>query len=472
VAIVLIRGAGIWKGDATRNARADLRLSAGHIDAIGELEPRPRELVIEANGGALFPGLHDHHIHLAALAAKQASVICGPPQVSDESELAARLSTQPGSGWIRGILYHQSVMGLPDARALDRLVAHRPLRIQHRSGRMWLLNSAALDALLALAPAPPGLIRDAGGFTGHLFDEDDWMRATLASRPPGFAEVSTSLSRFGITGLTEMSPRNEAGMAAHFAAEMTSGALRQRVVLAGARALSDVDEGPWRLGPAKLHLHEAALPDFDAATRFIRQAHGRERPVAVHCTTEVELVFALAALEVAGVFPGDRIEHAGIAANDLTDRIAHLGLAVVSQPHFIAERGDAYLRDVEPRHHADLYRLSSFARVGIALAAGSDAPFGGADPWAAMRAAVSRRTADGKVIGGGEALSPEDALGLFLAAPQDLARQRRIVPGEPADLCLLAVSWQIARSRLSAGDVRATIIGGEIVHESVDQPPL
>jgi predicted amidohydrolase YtcJ len=257
---------------------------------------------------------------------------------------------------------------------------------------------------------------------------------------------------------------------------MTSAALRQRVVLAGALSLSDLAAGPWLLGPAKLHLHEAALPDFDAATQFIVAAHCRERPVAIHCTTEVELVFALAALEAAGAIAGaqagSRIEHAGIAADDHLACIAQLSLAVVSQPHFIAERGDAYLRDVEPRHHADLYRLASFARAGVALAAGSDAPFGGADPWAAMRAAVTRRTADGQIIGADEALSPEAAVALFLAEPRQLSRQRRIVPGEPADLCLLTVPWQIARTRLSADDLRATIIAGEIVHNRVDQPPL
>lgn len=469
---MLIRDAEIWQGGSSPGIRADVRLAAGCIQAIGQLAPRPGEAVIAANGGVLLPGLHDHHIHLPALAAKQASVICGPPEIMDEAALATRLAASTGSGWIRGILYHESVMGLPDARALDRLVPDRPLRIQHRSGRMWLFNSAGLDALLELAPAPPGLIRSAGSHTGHLFDDDDWLRKTLGSRPPGFADVSANLARFGVTGLTEMSPRNEAVMAAHFAGEMTDGALRQRVLLAGAMSLSDVPAGPWQLGPAKLHLHEAALPDFDDTIAFIAAAHRGDRPIAVHCTTEVELVFTLAALEAAGSQPGDRIEHAGIAADDHVARIAALGLAVVSQPHFIAERGDTYLRDVEPRHHAELYRLGGFARAGIALAAGSDAPFGGADPWAAMRAAVTRSTADGQIIGCEEALSAEDALALFLAAPQDLTRQRQIAPGEPADLCLLCVSWRTARTRLSAADVRATIIDGTILYDGVDQPPV
>jgi predicted amidohydrolase YtcJ len=463
---VLIRDAEIWQ-----KGRADLRCAAGRIIAIGQLTPQNGETVIEANGGALLPGLHDHHIHLAALAVKSTSVICGPPEIRDEVAFAVRLANVGASGWIRGILYHESVMGLPGARTLDRLVAARPLRIQHRGGRLWLLNSAALDALLALAPAPVGLVRDASGYTGHLFDEDDWLRATLAAEPPDFGNVSGDLARFGITGITEMSPRNDAGMAAHFAAQMTSGALQQNVLLAGALSLSGAPAGPWRLGAAKLHLHEPSLPDFDQAAAFMTVAHRQNRPVAIHCTTEVELVFTLAALETTGSIAGDRIEHAGIAGDDHIARIAALGLAVVSQPHFIAERGDDYLRDVEPRHHGELYRLAAFARAGVPLAAGSDAPFGSADPWAAMRAAISRATPSGRIIGPDEALSPEAALALFLADPEDLTRQRRMAPGEPGDLCLLSLPWQEARTRLLAEDVRAIVIGGKLVHQRVDQPP-
>ena len=37
--------------------------------------------------------------------------------------------------------------------------------------------------------------------------------------------------------------------------------------------------------------------------------------------------------------------------------------------------------------------------AGIGLAAGTDAPFGDADPWAAMQAAVTRRTRAGATIG-------------------------------------------------------------------------
>ncbi len=463
---MLIRNAEVWG-----RGIADVRLAGGVIAAIGALPPRPGEPTIEAHGGALLPGLHDHHIHLASLAARSASIVCGPPQVTGVADLARALDL-PGSGWLRGIGYHESVMGLPDASALDELVAARPIRIQHRSGRMWLLNSRGLAELLARTAPPPGLERVDGRFTGRLFDADDWLRAALSGTPPELAPISCELARLGVTGVTDMSPRNGEAEAAYFAREVASGGLAQRLVLAGSEQLSVIEPQGWALGPTKLHLHEAALPDFTVAAGMIRRSHRAARPIAVHCVSEVELVFTVALFEAAGTILGDRIEHASVASEALADRIAALGLRVCVQPHFIAERGDRYLADVEPRHHADLYRLSTLASRGITLAGGSDAPFGDPDPWAAMRAAVTRTTRCGAIVGADEALSAEAALDLFLRDPLDLALMRRIGPGLPADLCLLDRPWAQARERLCADDVLAVWASGRLIHQRVDQAPV
>lgn len=443
---------------------ADVRIEDGLIAEVAPSLPVQGQAIVEAEGAALLPGLHDHHIHLAALAAKRASVWCGPPKVTDAAQLREALN-RPGEGWIRAIGYHDSIMGLPTARELDALVPDRPLRMQHRSGRMWLLNSAALDILLQGDPPPPGLERQAGSHTGRLFDEDEWLRTALAAAPPPFGEVAQELARFGVTGVTDMSPRNDAGIAAHFAAEMARGTLPQQVVLAGSLALADA-AGPWALGPAKLHLHESALPDFDEAASFIAAAHGQKRGVAVHCVSEVELVFALATFRAGGTHPGDRIEHAAVASDELIGQIAELGLQVCVQPHFIAERGDDYLRDVEPRHHRELYRLQAFRDAGVLLAGGSDAPFGLPDPWAAMAAAVSRQTASGVTVEAREALSPEEALALYLADPLDLTCERKIAIGLPADLCLLDRPWSAARDDLSSERVQTTWISGDLVYQA------
>jgi len=465
---MLIRNAEIWK-----HGPGDLRIEEGRIVAIGRLVAIPGDYVVDAGGGALLPGLHDHHIHLAGLTARYSSVWCGPPQVTDRDDLIEALDHTSGSEWIRGIGYHDSVLGgLPTSSELDEIVADRPLRVQHRSGRMWLLNSLALEKLLSLAEPPPGLERQGTAYTGRLFDEDEWLRKALSSSPPDFASVSRQLASHGVTGITDMTPQNDQAMARHFADQMKSGSLMQRCILAGELDLADAAPGPWNLGPAKLHLHEAALPEFEGAINFISAAHKQDRGVAIHCVTEVELVFALAAFETAGVHPLDRIEHASVASLELIDRIATLGLTVCVQPHFVEERGDLYLAEVEARYQPDLYRLRSFIDAGIPLVGGSDAPFGGFDPWTAMAAATSRQTAGGERITPDEALTSQDALALYLADPQTPRTERRLETGAKADLCLLDRPWRDVREDPRSHHVASTIISGRIVFDRIDQPPI
>jgi predicted amidohydrolase YtcJ len=455
----------IRRAELDGGAITDVRIERGIITAIGQLGVHDHEPVLEASSGLLLPGLHDHHIHVAALAASLRSVRCGPPDVTDKETFAARLQI-PGHDWLRATGYHESVAGMLDASTLDRIVCNRPLRIQHRCGRMWFFNSAALDRLLAKGPAPVGLERDGHRYTGRLLDEDAWLQRTLGSEPPSFAQVGAMLASRGVTGLTEMSPANDSFMARHFRQETSNHSLPQRTVLAGRLNLSAADTSDRvLLGPAKLHLHEAALPTLDDATDFIRRAHEQGRGVAVHCATEVEILFTLAAFNDAGTIPGDRIEHASIAADTAIEDIAKAGIAVVSQPHFIRERGDRYLTDVDTEARPLLYRLRAFLDADVTLAGGSDAPFGNCDPWASMATAVSRRTASGASIGESEALTPEQALDLFLRDPKALNRRRSITVGAPADLCLLDRSWADARGALSSAYVRATFIDGRMIFD-------
>lgn len=451
----------------------DLRVTDGSIAALAtELPHMSGERIVDAGGGALLPGLHDHHIHLAATAVRDASISCGPPNVRNADELCAALM-RSGQGWLRGIGYDESVLGgLPNALALDRIVSDRPLRIQHRTGRMWLFNSAGLAELLARGKPPEGLERKNNAYTGRLFDEDAWLAATLGGDYPELSAISRELAAFGVTGVTDLSPRNDAQTIREISAQRVAGRLLQHCVVGGRLDCADAAPGSWHLGPLKLHLHEAALPDFDDTLALIRAAREQGRTIATHCVTEVELVFTLALLGEVGPIRGDRIEHASVVPEHLIDRIAGLGVQVCVQPHFVAERGDRYLRDVDPRSHSALYRLASLADAGIALAGGSDAPYGTTDPWAAMRAAVTRQTAAGALIGPDEAISAESALDLYLRDPLKLERSRRIAAGEPADLCLLSRPWSECRSRLLAEDVVATFVTGECIYQRVDEAPF
>ena len=439
----------------------DVRLQRGRVHEIrADLEPAPGESTIDAAGGVLLPGLHDHHVHLLSLAASRRSLRCGPDRVRDAAELAAALRAAPAcEGWIRGIGYHESVAGGLDRWRLDALLGDRAdtrVRIQHRSGSLWILGSAALASLdLPDEAFPPGAERD-GAVREHL----------PAEPGPDLAETSRWLAALGVSGVTDATPGNGTRELELFSTAMARGALRQRLYLMGGVDLVLPAASEIRPGPYKIHLDEPDLPDFDELVAELRRSHGARRPVAIHCVTRTELALACAAWKQAGSFPGDRVEHASVAPPDLVELVAELGLTIVTQPHFVFERGDAYLEDVEARDRAWLYRCAGWLDAGVALGAGTDAPFGAADPWRAMRAAVDRRTRGGRGLGAGESLSPERALELFTTHPEAPgAAPRRVEVGLEADLCLLERPWAQARERLSGDDVRATWVGGELVFD-------
>ncbi len=438
------------------------------VEVARELAPRPGEERLDAAGGALLPGLHDHHLHLLALAAAGRSVRCGPPEVRTREDLARALrAAQPRGGWIRGTGYHDGVAGPLDRRVLDALAPGAAVRVQHRSGALWVLSSAAVARLgLDRGADAPGVERDAAGrATGRLLRLDAWLRERLgAEAPPDLAPVGARLARLGATGVTDATAANGPAELAILEAAAASGALPQRLLVMGRPDLPQPSHPRVARGAVKLVLAEVELPGFEAFAEAIRGAHGAGRAAAVHCVTRTELAFAIGAFDAAGAEPGDRIEHAAVAPPELAVRVAALGLTVVAQPHFVRERGDAYAVEVEPADLSWLHRARGLEAAGIPLAAGTDAPFGCADPWRAMRAAVERRTESGARLGADEALSPERALALFTTPPEAPgAAPRRVLPGALADLCLLDRPWAAARAALDGECVAATLVAGRVV---------
>ena len=185
--------------------------------------------------------------------------------------------------------------------------------------------------------------------------------------------------------------------------------------------------------------------------------------MAVHCVTRVALLLALAAWDETGAREGDRIEHGAVVHPEEAGRIAGHGLTVVTQPIFVAERGDDYLAGVEPDDRPYLWPCAGLMAAGIAVGGSTDAPFGPADPWRAIAAAVERRTAAGEILGADERVTARRALDLFLGAPDAPGGPaRRVVAGAPADLCLLSVPLDEALCHPSAGLVAATIRAGRL----------
>lgn len=423
----------------------DVRLDGEHIVEIGAgLSGLPG---FDGQGGALLPGLHDHHIHLNASAAAMNSVKCGPPEVTSADDLIAALH-KDGSGLLRGIGYHHSVAGEIDRAWLDANGPARPIRIQHRGGRLWIMNSLAMEQAGLNAPGD-----------GRLLDADTELRQR--SEFPDLQPLLSRLKSYGMTGVTEVTPSN--GMAELENYKKQIGAMRLCVM--GRAALTGSNDPI--VGPLKLHYHDHNLPSLERLTAEIKAAHVAGRAVAAHCVTRAELMLTLAAIEEAGPLHGDRIEHAAIADAAAIEWMRGLGVIVVTQPNFIVERVEAYRKDVPAEDHENLWRLKSFQEAGLRCAAGSDAPFGDVNPWAAMAAAVSRPAGFEA-----EAISPEEALLLYSKPVDDAgAPSRKVAVGEPADLCLIDKPWNEARCDLVNVCAKATWIGGDLVYDAINQSP-
>src|SRR5205807_10368950 len=107
-------------------------------------------------------------------------------------------------GWIRGIGYHESVAGPLHRTLLDAIVDDRPVRVQHRSGQLWVFNTAGAERI--------GL---ADG-RGQLLHGDRLLRPREPEEDmPDLGPVCRQLASYGITGVSDATETNGPGEAAY-----------------------------------------------------------------------------------------------------------------------------------------------------------------------------------------------------------------------------------------------------------------
>jgi predicted amidohydrolase YtcJ len=453
-------------------AGREIRVSAARILQVGaRLARRHGEAVLDAAGGAVIPGLHDHHVHLRALVAARQSVdesAAADPAAFDRIITQAAAALGPGA-WLRVTGWTETSAGYLDRYRLDKLTGANLARVQHRSGAMWVLNSAALRQASAADSDLAGIERDDRGVpTGRLLRLDGWLRDRLGSSLSAdsfrtqLADFARRSACLGVTGFTDTTPNRDQPDVDEFTQLSSAGVIPQRLVLMAPPGLREPAADRVSLGPRKVILDDAALPEAAELASLARATHQAGSRLAVHCVTAEQLLITVAALEELGRAKGDRIEHASVVPPGYPARLAQLGVVVVTQPGFIGVRGDDYLRDVALTEQAWLYPAATLARAGVAVAAGTDAPFGPSDPWRCVTSAVTRRTPAGQVLGPAEQMSPQQALQLFLTAPEDPRRARTVAPGQPGDLCVLRVPLRPFLAQPSAEGVRACIIGAQV----------
>ncbi|MBI4333798.1 MAG: amidohydrolase [Chloroflexi bacterium] len=206
--------------------------------------PQTRE--IDCRGLTLLPGFHDAHCHILSLAGSLLNLDCSPANVrsiQDIQEIIARAveSTPPGE-WIVGEGYDEfHLRRHPDRGDLDRAACGRPVRLNHRSGHAWVLNTKALElaGITIETPDPPGGLIErslqTGQPTGLLFEMDRYLQNTP---PPdenrllrGVKLAGERCLSLGITSLQDATAGNDVARWQLFQRIKEKGLLPTRVTM-------------------------------------------------------------------------------------------------------------------------------------------------------------------------------------------------------------------------------------------------
>jgi predicted amidohydrolase YtcJ len=248
----------------------------------------------------------------------------------------------------------------------------------------------------------------------------------------------------------------------------------------GQKRRADAQDEWISLGAAKIvvkELGDEIYPTEAELAALVAEAHDRGWQVAIHAVEERAVAAAVAAYEGAlSRHPrGDhrhRIEHCGICPAELARQIGAAGVLVVTQPSFLYNNGDRYLRQVPPEKQVYLYPLRSLGRAGVRLAGGSDCPVVAPDVIAGLYGAVARRSAGGRPLPGAEAVTIEEALAMYTtgAAFSSFAEGERgtITPGRLADLVMLSGDpTACPASELLDLRPEMTVVGGRVAWSTV-----
>lgn len=493
--------------DPSRPTADALAVRNGRIAAVGswaELRSyrgRGTQL-IDAGGAIAVPAFHDAHCHLLSYARSRSwlNLRAARSMADVRAAVAAHAAQMPAGAWVRAFGYDETILAggrHPDRHDLDAVAPDRPVRLQHRSLHVDVLNTMALR-LVGLMDARPGVERDSatGEPTGRLYSAAELLRAHV---PHGAVDdlaadvrrASEELLAEGVTTVQDASVTNGLGQWELFHRLSRSGDLGVRVImmagaahwreLAGHGSSPPVGDTPVtsprrphacpprvRLGPVKFMLDEATSDPAEVRAR-VAAARRAGRPVALHAVSEAEVAIAMHALRGAsrrerGI--PDRIEHGAMIPDAWLPELRALGIAVVGQPTLVYERGDFYRSAYPPETHGWIHRARSLLAAGITYAASSDAPVTDPSPTLGLFAATRRITPTGAVLGPQERLGAIEALEAFTLAPARVGGMAhelgRLRVGALADIAVIDRET-LHMASADAPPVRMTIMEGNVV---------
>ncbi|WP_459193022.1 amidohydrolase [Halosimplex sp. J119] len=501
-----------------------LAVRGGRIVAVGKARDVAHLAGVESTvrdcgGRVVLPGFVDAHTHLpmvgrrlvnADLADAESPTDAVGLLVTHAAETDAETAGHDRE-WVLGFGYDESEWD--DARYLtaedlDEVSGERPVAAIREDMHLASLNAVALDRLRE--EMPDADVHTRGGEPTGVVVEDaldalwDAIEPDRAAMERAVRAAQERANELGVVGVHDMVRRSEApavyrdldrvgdlslrvrinywadhldavrelGLRTNHGSERvragaiktyTDGSLGGRTAklsepYADAGAGQDGEKvgagdednrGQWVVDPAELR-------------DIVARADEADLQVAAHAIGDEAVREALDAFESAD---GERhrIEHAEVLTDDLVARIAGSDVVASMQPNFLkwAREDGLYAERLGDERRLASNRFADLLESGAALAFGSDCmPI---DPLYGVQQAVT--APDDR-----QRLSVTDALRAYTSgaayAGFDEDRLGTVEPGKLADLVVLDRSpWEVDPGEIADIDVRATLVGGEVVFD-------
>lgn len=487
----------------------------------------PSTKVIDARGRTVVPGFIDAHMHpqpTYPVTSRLGRVDLSPNNVGTMQDVVAALrqkaSITPAGEWVIGTRYQDTKLGRhPSRRDLDEASTTHPIFITHSSGHVSAVNSMALEnaAIDAATPDPPGggFERDSQGQpTGVVWENaiDPILQAgpplpeaTRGERTQGISRTFETFLSAGITSVVDAGSGPAAMRMYQDAAELGQ-PVRVSMMFA-APHLAALQALGLRTGFGDDHLRIGAIKNFhgnslsgrtcwlyepyemvNPATgerdyygippgrsqaeldAMILEIHEAGFQAAVHSNGDREIDMVLDAYERAlGKAPRadhrHRIEHASIVNPTILERVKDLGV-VLALHSYVYEHGDkmeAYGAARWKMMHANRSALD----LGIPVAGNSDYSVSAANPLLRIQSMVTRASAEGKVYGAEQRISPEEAIGVWTRGGAystfDEKIKGSIQAGKLADFVVLSADpTSVPPATIKDIAVDMTFVDGEI----------
>jgi predicted amidohydrolase YtcJ len=526
--LLLTNATVITLDDATPTASA-VHVRDGRIVWVGDTQDAAdrrgaRVNEVDLAGATVVPGFIDAHHHLMTLGFWMSQIDCAYPVRRSIADIVdavrERAASTPAGEWIRGRGYDHNKLaeGRHPGRAdLDAVSPNHPVMIRNASGHMSVVNTYALRQAGihrdTVAPFGGHIDRDSEGEPTGLLQEKAQDLLNVPFLPTDPIDLAQYLDVGGRAYLAAgVTSGHEAGIFApgEFAVlqdAWANGTLALRTYMMIRTPMLEALEGVGfhtgfgddmlRVGSIKVisdgsligrtaavcqPFEHAADDDLglamftqDELDDIVWRGHRAGWQMAVHAIGDRAISMCLDAFAAAlRRQPRDnhrhRIEHCGILRPDLIARIAKLGVIPVGQPPFITEFGDGFLTNLSAERSRLTYPLRSLLDAGIPVAGSSDSPVASYQPLIGIQAAVTEKTLSGQDFAPQEALTVEEALGLYTRnaayAGFDEHIKGSVTPGKYGDFAVLARDPRAVHpEEISGIDVLATVRGGEFVYE-------